>query len=69
MLCVLSSQIVLLLYGNGYNEVGPVISILSIWAMIGCIGNPVGNIVVSQGRTELSFYYSVVRLLIYIPIK
>lgn len=68
LLCVLSVHLVSILYGQGYEDVAPVMSILAIWAMVSCVGNPVGNVVVSLGRTDLSFRYTIVRFLIYLPI-
>lgn len=68
LICVLSVHLVSILYGQGYEDVAPVMSILAIWAMVSCIGNPVGNVVVSLGRTDLSFRYTILRFFIYLPI-
>lgn len=64
----LSAVLVPILYGNNYVELAPVVTIFSFWGMFVCIGNPVGNIVTAKGRTDLSFVYTIVRLLIHIPV-
>lgn len=65
---VLSGSIVKILYGDEYSEVGIIISILFIWSMFVCIGNPVANLAISTGRTDLSFKYTIYRVLITIPV-
>ena len=65
---VLSLPIVELLYGNDYIESATVISILSLWAIISCIANPQGLLTVATGRTNLSFNYTIVRIIISLPI-
>lgn len=64
---VLSFQIVGILYGPGYEDVSKLMSILSIWSLFLCIGNPVGSIAVATGNTHLSFKYTIVRVLVMIP--
>lgn len=64
---VLSFQIVGILYGPGYEDVSELMSILSIWSLFLCIGNPVGSIAVATGNTHLSFKYTIVRVLVMIP--
>ncbi len=64
---VLGCIIVPILYGEAYSEVIPIVYILSVWGIVNCIGNPVGNIVIATGRTDLSFKYTLIRLLCYIP--
>ena len=62
-----SMLIVCILYGVDYLDVAPLLTILSVWGFLVCIGNPVGNIVTATGRTDLSFYYVIVRLFIVVP--
>lgn len=64
---VLSFQIVGILYGPGYEDVSELMSILSIWSLFLCIGNPVGSIAIVTGNTLLSFKYTIVRVVIMIP--
>lgn len=66
-ICALSSPIVAILYGKGYEDVASLMSILSIWSLFICIGNPVGNVAIAKGRTDLSFYYTIFRVFITIP--
>lgn len=65
---VLSSDIVFYLYGEDFGDVAFIIKVLSIWGMFVCVGNPVGTIVTSKGRTDLSFIFVVVRFLVVFPI-
>lgn len=64
---VLGCIIVPVIYADTYSEVIPIVYILSVWAMVNCIGNPVGNIVIATGRTDLSFKYTFIRLMCYVP--
>ena len=68
IISVLSPQIVAVLYGKGYEDVGLLMSILSLWSLFLCIGNPVGSIAIATGKTNLSFYYTLVRFFLTIPI-
>lgn len=67
-ICVFSVQIVRLLYGSGYEEVSDIMTILTFWSVFICIGNPVGSIGIATGKTNLSFVYTIVRILITIPL-
>ncbi|MBR3615771.1 MAG: MOP flippase family protein [Bacteroidaceae bacterium] len=64
---VLGCIIVPILYGETYSDVISIVYILSTWAMINSIGNPVGNIVIATGRTDLSLKYTMIRLICYVP--
>jgi len=63
----MSTFIVPILYGSSYNEIIPVVAILSIWSMLCCVGNPVGNIIQATGMTNQSFKYTIIRMLIVFP--
>lgn len=63
----LSIPIVSIMYGPNYYDVAPLLSVLSIWGMFVVVGNPVSNIIISTGNTKLSFEYTIIRLLIFIP--
>lgn len=60
--------IVPVIYGDLYSDAIPIVYILSLWGYFSCIGNPVGNIVVATGRTDLSLRYTIIRFLCFIPI-
>lgn len=64
---VLGCIIVPVLYGNEYEDVIPILFILSLWGNTVCLGNPVGNIVIATGRTDLSLIYTLIRFMCYIP--
>lgn len=59
--------IIPVLYGEKYMEVIPILYTLSVWATVNCIGNPVGNIIIATGRTDLSLKYTIIRFICYIP--
>lgn len=65
---LLSSCIVPIFYGSNFIETAPIVSILSIWSVFICIGNPVGNVSIAKGRTDISFKYVIVRMLLSIPV-
>lgn len=68
IICIAAKPITYIVYGEEYLSVSPILAILSIWGMLSCVGNPVGNIVIAFGRTDLSFKYTIVRIFIYVPI-
>ena len=63
----LSIPIVEIMYGSNYKEVAPLLSILCVWGMFVVVGNPVSNIVISTGKTKMSFLYTIFRLLFFVP--
>lgn len=71
-LCVLlgslSPYLLILLYGESYSDAAPVLMIMAIWGMLASVGNPINNIIVSVGRTDMSFKYVIIRLIIVTPI-
>lgn len=71
-LCVfmgaLSPFLIVCLYGDSYSEAIPILMIMSIWGMIASVGNPINNIIVSLGRTDISFRYVIISFLISTPI-
>lgn len=68
LICLLSNSLVYIFYGYKYLEAAPLISIFSIWSLFICIGNPVGNIVIAKGRTDLSLKYVILRVLLTVPV-
>lgn len=70
-ICILigsmSFFIVPVLYGSSYEEIIPVVALLSVWSMLCCVGNPVGNIIQATGQTKQSFKYTVYRMFIVFP--
>ncbi len=63
-MAIFSSYIVRILYGVNYMDMVPLMSILSFYALFICIGNPVGNLIIAKGRTELVFKWTIYRIFI-----
>lgn len=63
-----SSFVVYLIYGASNMAVGPILMVFSLWGMLVSVDSPVSNIVVATGRTDLSFLYTVCRIIIVIPL-
>ncbi len=66
-MCVLSIPIVSILYGDTYSDAAEIVSILAIWSLFVSMGNPVGNLTTVKGRTDLSFKYTLYRVVIAVP--
>lgn len=64
----LSYIIIIILYGENYQGAIPLLAILSIWGMLVCVGNPIGNIAIAKGKTDYSFFYSLCRIVITTPV-
>jgi O-antigen/teichoic acid export membrane protein len=64
----MSCIVIAILYGDKYIDAVPILAILSIWGMIVCIGNPIGNLAIAKGKTYLLFEYTVIRLVITVPL-
>lgn len=71
-LCILlgslSPYLLVCLYGDSYVDAVPILTVMAVWGMLASVGNPINNIIVSVGRTDLSFKYVIIRLIITIPI-
>lgn len=67
VLGVFSVPIVLALYGREWTDVAPILAILSLWGLLISVGNPVGNVVIAKGRTDISFRYTIVRIVVSLP--
>ena len=71
-LCVLlgslSPYLLICRYGDSSSDAVPVLTIMAIWGMLASVGNPINNIIVSVGRTDMSFKYVIIRLIITTPI-
>lgn len=64
LMIVLADPIITVLYGEQYLEAASLVLLLSIWTIEVCIHNPIGGLVIATGRTDLSFYYTIIRLFI-----
>lgn len=61
---VLSKPLIILLYGEKFIEAAGLIVILTAWTVEVCVHNPVGGLVTATGRTDLSFFYTLIRIAI-----
>lgn len=61
---VLSRPLIILLYGIDFLDAAILIVILTAWTIEVCVHNPVGGLVTATGRTDLSFYYTLIRIVI-----
>lgn len=64
----LSGDFIRLFYGTAYLDMSKVLFILSLWGLLAAIGNPISSIVTATGRTDLAFIYTVLRIMIVIPL-
>ena len=56
--------IVRVFYGADFENIIPLVRILSIYMLIRSIGNPVGSLVIATGKTHLEFYWNLSTLVI-----
>lgn len=56
--------VVHIFYGNGYEETIPIVRIMSIWCFFVILNGPNGMIAIVTKRTDISFYYTISRLII-----
>ena len=64
MIILLADPIVRVLYGSNYEDIVPVVRILSIYMIFIMWRNPMGTITIASGRTDLEFYWSFCTFLI-----
>ena len=57
-----AEPLTVLLYGGGMVEMVWFVRVLSVWGMLQSIGNPAGILMVSLGRTDLGFRWTLVRI-------
>ena len=68
LIAVLSPSIITILYGENFIEAAPILSIFTLWGVSIVISNPQGGLSIATGNTHLSFKYTIVRILVTIPI-
>ena len=59
---VFAEPITLLVYGEKMMGVALFLRILSMWGLLNSVGNPAGILMVSLGRTDLGFYWALIRI-------
>lgn len=62
---LLASPIVVLLFGDGWDEAIPVVQILAIGFLFKSIGNPSGSLLLSKGKANIAFYWNVITFILY----
>jgi O-antigen/teichoic acid export membrane protein len=55
---VMAEPLVIILFGSKWNKAIPILQILSLYAMVRSIINPVGTLLLSKGKVKLSFYWN-----------
>ena len=51
-------------YGSGYEDAVTIVRIMSVWSLIVILNNPNGHVAVALKRTDITFAYTILRLLI-----
>lgn len=64
LLFLFAKPISLLAFGAKMMEVATFVRILAFWGLLNSVGNPAGILMVSLGRTDLGFYWTIVRVTI-----
>lgn len=58
------SYIVKIFYGSAFLEAIPIVQILAVWSLFVVIGQPNSLLAIATKKTHLSFWYTIVRLII-----
>lgn len=64
---IFAPLIVKLLYGGGFEDIIPLVRILSVYMIFRSFGNPIGILVIATGRTDLAFKWNLI-ILFFTPI-
>lgn len=64
LISVFSYGILFIMYGEEYTGGAFMLSILSIYYGILSTGNPVGSLQVALGRTDIGFYWTIIRIIV-----
>ena len=65
---VFSTPIVKILYSDQFADSSIIITLLSLAYLPLSVSNPVGSLTVALGRTDTSFYYTIARLVLSLPV-
>lgn len=58
------NYIVLIFYGKSFSEAIPIVQILAVWSLFVVIGQPNSLLAIATKKTNLSFWYTITRLVI-----
>jgi len=64
VIIVFAKYIVLILYGQGFDDIVIIVQILSVYMYFRSLGNPAGSLIIATGKTDLGFYWNSLVLLI-----
>lgn len=65
VLILFSPLVVRILYGGEFENIIPLVRILSIYMILRSIGSPVGSLFIATGRTDLDFIWNLILLAIF----
>ncbi len=64
LLIIFAKYIVLILYGQSYENITILVQILSVYLFFRSVGNPVGSLLIATGKTQYDFYWNLFVLII-----
>ncbi len=64
VIIVFAKYIVLILYGQGFDDIVIIVQILSVYMYFRSLGNPAGSLIIATGKTDLEFYWNLLVLII-----
>ena len=67
-LLVTSDSIIPIVYGSGWEVTIQLIKLLCIVGILRSLGNPLGSLLMSQGRADLGFKLNLITLLLQLPV-
>ena len=68
LIAVLARPLVLIMFGEGWDDAVPLIQILAFTFLLRSIGNPSGSLLLSRGKANVAFYWNLI-LFIFYPIS
>lgn len=68
LIAILSPAIITILYGPPFKEASVLLTIFTIWGVGVCLANPQGGLAIATGNTHLSLQYTIIRIVITIPL-
>lgn len=66
-LLVVSHNFVILIFGDKWLFITPILQILCIVGLLRSIGNPIGSLLMAKARVDISFKFNVFKLVLFIP--
>lgn len=68
LLYLCSKQCITIFYGVKFAEVTTIFEVLILWGSINAISNPSSSLIIAKGKTDLGFYWTIIRFAINPPI-